>query len=58
MLDALAYLHSRNIMHRDIKAENFMFETKDKNSRLILLDFGISAIVNPSLPLRKVRNWK
>lgn len=56
MLDALAYLHSRNIMHRDIKAENFMFETKDKSARLILLDFGISAIVNPSAPLRKVGN--
>ncbi|CDJ64667.1 LOW QUALITY PROTEIN: CAM kinase (incomplete catalytic triad), putative [Eimeria necatrix] len=54
MLDALAYLHSRNIMHRDIKAENFMFETKDKSARLILLDFGISAIVNPSAPLRKI----
>lgn len=48
ILEALSYLHSLNIMHRDVKAENFMFESADEDAPLILLDFGISLVVPPS----------
>ena len=42
--DALAYMHSHNIIHCDIKPENILFEDNSKrNSRLI--DFGCSCFI-------------
>ena len=37
---AIAYLHSKNIVHRDIELTNILFETKDENSDVKLIDFG------------------
>jgi len=40
MLLAIQHCHSKNIVHRDIKPENFVFKTKDKDSEMVLIDFG------------------
>ena len=39
LLDALAYAHARGIVHRDVKAENVLFDSSD---RPLLADFGIA----------------
>ncbi|KAL7467088.1 hypothetical protein ACHAXS_007356 [Conticribra weissflogii] len=42
ILHAVRYLHHRNILHRDIKPENILFQTRDENSPIKLIDFGLA----------------
>lgn len=42
MARGLHYCHSRDIIHRDVKPENFLFASPDASSPLKLIDFGIS----------------
>mmetsp|Transcript_4595 Transcript_4595/g.619 ORF Transcript_4595/g.619 Transcript_4595/m.619 type:complete len:82 (+) Transcript_4595:449-694(+) len=56
ILEALAYIHSRNIVHRDIKPENILFIDKSENSSLKIVDFGMSKKIQgnfKSTPLDK-----
>lgn len=42
MLEAICYLHDKNIVHRDIKPENVLYLNSDPNSDVVLADFGIA----------------
>ena len=42
MLSSVRYIHSKGIVHRDLKLENFLFSTKETTSELKLIDFGLS----------------
>lgn len=42
MLCAVRYIHSKGIIHRDLKLENFLFSSVDPDSELKMIDFGLS----------------
>lgn len=41
LLDGLAYLHNRGIVHRDLSPENIMF---DSQNQARLIDFGLARV--------------
>ena len=42
MLDRLEFMHNKNIIHRDIKPDNFVVGLDDKSHIIYALDFGLS----------------
>ena len=47
MLLAINYLHQHNVVHRDIKLENFLYEDSSPLATLKLIDFGFSKVFQP-----------
>lgn len=44
VLSAIAYMHSRKVVHRDLKFENVLFVNTSPMSDVKLIDFGLSAV--------------
>ena len=42
MISCIVYLHEKGIVHRDLKLENFLFESTAKDAPIKLIDFGLS----------------
>jgi tRNA A-37 threonylcarbamoyl transferase component Bud32 len=42
MLSAVRYIHSKGIIHRDLKLENFLFDDPGPDGELKMIDFGLS----------------
>jgi calcium-dependent protein kinase len=47
LLSALVHCHERNVLHRDIKLENLMYESPSTTSEVKLIDFGLSHLGTP-----------
>ncbi|KAJ6700110.1 SERINE/THREONINE-PROTEIN KINASE [Salix purpurea] len=54
ILSVVAYCHLQGVVHRDLKPENFLFTTKEDNSPLKAIDFGLSDYVKPDERLNDI----
>jgi len=54
MILGVRHCHQQGIIHRDLKLENFIFETKAHESQLKLIDFGLSKKFNEREEQRRV----
>ena len=48
MMNAVSYCFSKQICHKDLKPENFMFVNKEPNAAIKLIDFGLSQLFEHS----------
>ncbi|KAH6818953.1 CDPK-related kinase [Perilla frutescens var. frutescens] len=54
ILNVVAFCHLQGVIHRDIKPENFLFTSKDEDSQLKAIDFGLSDIVRLDQKLHEI----
>ncbi|XP_078433052.1 CDPK-related kinase [Wolffia australiana] len=54
ILSVVAFCHLQGVVHRDLKPENFLFATKEENSVLKAIDFGLSDFVKPDERLNDI----
>uniref|UniRef100_A0A0E0QBD1 Protein kinase domain-containing protein n=1 Tax=Oryza rufipogon TaxID=4529 RepID=A0A0E0QBD1_ORYRU len=54
ILNVVSFCHIQGVVHRDLKPENFLFTSKDENSQLKAIDFGLSDFVKPDERLNDI----
>lgn len=54
ILNVVAFCHFQGVVHRDLKPENFLFISKEENSPLKAIDFGLSDYVKPDERLNDI----
>ncbi|CAK75077.1 unnamed protein product (macronuclear) [Paramecium tetraurelia] len=46
LLNGLAYIHEKGLMHRDLKLENILFRQPDNFNSVVIADFGLATYVD------------
>ncbi|KAG5535690.1 hypothetical protein RHGRI_023452 [Rhododendron griersonianum] len=54
ILNFVSFCHLQGVVHRDLKPENFLFTSKEENSQLKAIDFGLSDFVMPDERLNDI----
>ncbi|XP_071686161.1 CDPK-related kinase 4-like [Rutidosis leptorrhynchoides] len=54
ILSVASFCHLQGVVHRDLKPENFLFSTKDEESQLKVIDFGLSDFARPDQRLNDI----
>lgn len=54
ILNVVAFCHLQGVVHRDLKPENFLFTSKEEDSALKAIDFGLSDFVKPDERLNDI----
>lgn len=54
ILNVVSFCHLQGVVHRDLKPENFLFTSKDEDSTLKAIDFGLSDFVKPDEKLNDI----
>lgn len=44
LLSATWYMHQQGIVHRDLKLENVVYESKKPDSDIFIIDYGLSKV--------------
>jgi calcium-dependent protein kinase len=53
LLSAIVYCHKNNVVHRNLKSENLLFESQERNATLRVIDFGMSQVFTPHIKRHK-----
>jgi len=53
ILSAVAYCHGKNVVHCDLKPENFLLDKKSDEANIKVIDFGLSALIKPENKLNR-----
>ena len=56
LVDALEYLHDKNIVHRDVQPENIVLRSNDDVRKVALTNFSLAAYCNSKSLTKKVGN--
>ncbi|KAG0453876.1 hypothetical protein HPP92_025180 [Vanilla planifolia] len=54
ILSIVSFCHLQGVVHRDLKPENFLFTTRDENSPMKIIDFGLSDFIRPDERLNDI----
>ncbi|XP_050232722.1 CDPK-related kinase 5-like isoform X1 [Mercurialis annua] len=54
ILNVVSFCHLQGVVHRDLKPENFLYTSKEENSQLKVIDFGLSDFVRPDERLNDI----